>query len=373
MSTAAEVDVFNHPNLGFLIKELGGIGRIVALSKSARLRDLPKPKELIFHIPEGTQHVALGAPGFACPGSVYEYMQRKINSPELLLLNWGPHLNAGPFRFITNHWRDTIKRIADSAQMKIDVVGYSLGGNIALASAREMPDEINDVITIAAPLQATKEQLATSTNIGAIARLLSRDQLTKLFDFLDLIDDSVLIPERERPAIKGKRISIVGALDGIIAPHSALDTDLDVRLKLGHLGAITDPIVAQLVEHFIIHGLNVPLPDHLAQEPICEDHFNAIAARTFGRSVRQTLFNVPGSMLNAATRPLLDPRRAEANADPKSNVFAITNVRAIRPNGQPGNPLSKEEACSVVSINRNGAQVQPVSAQTEASPLLARA
>lgn len=119
-----------------------------------------------------------------------------------------------------------IKQRSDELQSPVVIIGWSLGGYIARECARELPDEVAQVITFGAPVVGGPKYSRAVDYFKA-----------KKFD-IDWIEKS--IERRDDNLIKQPITAIYSKYDGIVSPFAAIDVVSpnvkNIEVNAAHLG-----------------------------------------------------------------------------------------------------------------------------------------
>lgn len=119
-----------------------------------------------------------------------------------------------------------VDEISTQLNSPVIIIGWSLGGYIARECARELTDEVAQIITFGAPIFG-----------GPKYTVAAPFYKSKNFD-LDWIEKS--IEERERKPIKQPITCIYSRSDGVVSQHAAIDTVSpnvrNIAIDAAHLG-----------------------------------------------------------------------------------------------------------------------------------------
>ncbi|MEM8707733.1 MAG: alpha/beta fold hydrolase [Actinomycetota bacterium] len=127
-----------------------------------------------------------------------------------------------------------LERIADQAEHRPVLIGWSLGGIVARETARENQDLVASVITLGSPLGGPRHTSAS--------RVYSEDELAYI---------EALIAERREDPLTMPVTSIYSRRDGIVDWLSCVDRDTphaeNIEVGSTHVGYGIDPDVWKLV------------------------------------------------------------------------------------------------------------------------------
>lgn len=121
---------------------------------------------------------------------------------------------------------DRVRSLSATLESPVVLIGWSLGGYIAREVARDLPDEVSQVITFGTPV------------IGGAKYTATADSFRKNGVDLDWIERE--IAKRESTPITQRITGIIGNYDGIIADAACEDTispNITMhRVKASHMG-----------------------------------------------------------------------------------------------------------------------------------------
>lgn len=219
-------------------------------AKIACLRELSAFKDVVslLHprtnraIPEYTQnnkHVVM-FPGFGTDTRFFKPLNKYLERHGHFLYDWGMGLNDAGLKIncilqdLTSTWEvdpagkaepinskeigipylcsrsvDRVRSLSATLDAPLVLIGWSLGGYIAREVARDLPDEVSQVITFGTPV------------IGGAKYTATADNFRKNGLDLDWIERE--IAKRERNPITQQITSIIGKYDGIIARAACED------------------------------------------------------------------------------------------------------------------------------------------------------
>lgn len=131
----------------------------------------------------------------------------------------------------------TLKRHAALGKVPLTLIGWSLGGVVAREVARDLPDVIEEVITLGTPVQGGPKY----TRAAPFFQRRGMD--------LELIERS--IAQREQRPIQCRVTAIVSPTDGVVAYPAAKDpfnkTVRHVEVDASHLGLCFNPTVWRII------------------------------------------------------------------------------------------------------------------------------
>ena len=110
---------------------------------------------LLQRAPAGDGHHVLVLPGFLADDCSTLGLRWHLRNLGYTTHGWDLGRNVGPTREIVAGMRQCLDSLADEYGEKISLVGWSLGGIYAREMAREVPEEVRQVITLASPFRLT--------------------------------------------------------------------------------------------------------------------------------------------------------------------------------------------------------------------------
>lgn len=134
-----------------------------------------------FEIPNDTEHVIFGIPGFLCTNAALKPGIDDLNQDGIVYIDWGEALDIGFTHRIMKHVDDSVKAIAQQFGGQISVHGNSLGGFFAYFAANSNPQEIKRLILTASPhlLTLDSKSLSEHTNIAPFIGLMNSTALSR--------------------------------------------------------------------------------------------------------------------------------------------------------------------------------------------------
>lgn len=112
-------------------------------------RDWKKIKD---RLPQGDGHPVLVLPGMLTGDFFYKTFRRRIAEKGYKAYGWNNGMNMGFDEQVAEHLRARLQEIfKENGGKKITIIGHSLGGIYGRELAREFPEMVRDVITMASP------------------------------------------------------------------------------------------------------------------------------------------------------------------------------------------------------------------------------
>ncbi|MEM9301919.1 MAG: alpha/beta fold hydrolase [Pseudomonadota bacterium] len=130
------------PKRSLSLRELG-VGPRVA---GALLRRPPRAPGC-----DGNSHPVMLVPGFGAGEWSMGFLARTLERHGFLTTPWGLGTNGGDVPALAPQVTDQARAFADARGEAITLVGWSLGGYFSREAARDLPDEVAQVITLGTP------------------------------------------------------------------------------------------------------------------------------------------------------------------------------------------------------------------------------
>lgn len=175
-------------------------------------RDWNKIKD---KLPEGDGHPVLVLPGMMTGDFFYKTFRRHIDEKGYKAYTWNNGVNMGLSDKTAEHLRARLEEVyKDSGNKKITIIGHSLGGIFARELAREYPEMVRDVITMASPFGGM-------TGGDGVPQLLRK--IFNLFSGKKKWDGDPAIHNRGLTPPPVPVTSVFSNDDPIIRPHASLN------------------------------------------------------------------------------------------------------------------------------------------------------
>jgi pimeloyl-ACP methyl ester carboxylesterase len=210
----------------------------------------PVLRPLLRSVAAGDGHPVLVLPGFTADDRSTAPLRRTIREHGYRTYSWGLGPNVGPTDRIIDGVRRRLDEVRRRNDRPVSLVGWSLGGVFARALARETPEAVRRVITLASPYRMT-EQDRTSAH-----RLWDR-----LERFRSATRRGPWVPEWERPPLAVPATSIYSRHDGVVRWSTCIDEvgprSENIEVHSTHVGLGFHPAVA----YAILDRLALPADD----------------------------------------------------------------------------------------------------------------
>ncbi|ETR73766.1 MAG: PGAP1 family protein [Candidatus Magnetoglobus multicellularis str. Araruama] len=90
-------------------------------------------------------------PGFGMTDNSLKLLQHRLNLCGHKAMMWGIGRNHGKVTPLLNAFGERLRKVFEIEKEPLDLIGWSLGGYIAREAARDNPDAVRQVITLAGP------------------------------------------------------------------------------------------------------------------------------------------------------------------------------------------------------------------------------
>jgi len=166
---------------------------------------------LLGMVPGGDGHPSLFLPGFAGSDRSTAFLRAVLRPFGHDPHGWHLGSNVGPHPHILEGMGRRLEELYRRTGRRVSLVGWSLGGTYAREVARQHPDMVRQVITMASPFRF---------------RTGDRSHASMLYDLIGPITDPFDghdLPEHRRPDLPVASTSIYTRTDGIVRWHLCVD------------------------------------------------------------------------------------------------------------------------------------------------------
>lgn len=202
------------------------------------LASLPISAPLLAHAPRGDGHAVLVLPGLMASDLSTRPLRRFLRLLGYDVHGWGLGRNVGPTPSVVTGLPRALSDLADSSGRKVSLIGWSLGGIFARELAREEPDSVRQVITLASPyaMQDTHQSRAD---------IAFRSQSRRH------VPGGIPGRARMRQPVPVPSTAVFSRTDGIVDWQACIEpsgtSHENVQVRAGHLGIGVDPAVMWLL------------------------------------------------------------------------------------------------------------------------------
>jgi pimeloyl-ACP methyl ester carboxylesterase len=179
---------------------------------------------LLTLLAKGDGHPVLVIPGLAGSDRSTEQLRSVLKYRGHDVHGWRLGRNVGPHAHILEGTRRRLAELYDRRGRKVSLVGWSLGGIYARELARDDPDLVRQVITLASPFRFRRGD---------------RGNASALYDAIGPQGDPFpgrAMPEHDRPELEVPATSIYTRTDGIVRWHACIDSAGPRRENIEVLG-----------------------------------------------------------------------------------------------------------------------------------------
>ncbi len=188
---------------------------------------------------DGKSNPILLVPGYKAGNFSMEVIKKFLIHNNFNAIHWSEDYNNGHVEVMLEKLKSDILLYQDKFHSKIHLVGWSLGGYLSREAARELPDSVQSVITLATPIHG-----------GPKYTIAAKEYIKNGFD-IDQIEATVT--ERNLNPIPVPITSIYTKNDSIIDWKSSIDPHLSeedhFEVSTTHLGVIWSPDVFHIVSN----------------------------------------------------------------------------------------------------------------------------
>lgn len=181
---------------------------------------------LLFDVPPGDGRPVLVIPGFGAGDLSTLPLRRYLELINYQVSGWLQGSNDGDVLALLESMKELTLKEADRREQKVDLIGWSLGGYIAREVSRELPDQINSVITLGSPVVGGPKYTRVAPVFAAQG--MDLDEIEREVDAR--YDTPLQVPVT---AIYSKR-------DGVVAWEACIDHVSDtvehVEVNASHIG-----------------------------------------------------------------------------------------------------------------------------------------
>ena len=225
-----ESDVSRPPALGWFVTE--------PLRGAISFARLPFARTLLNDAPQGDGRGVLVLPGLLADDASTVPLRRFLRRLDHRVYAWGLGRNRGPTREVVDGLPRRLEHVADRTGQPVSLVGWSLGGILARELARQHPDLVQQVITLASPYMGDETM---PSRADAAYRRRSKQHTPS---------DPGAREKLKRP-IPVPSTSVYSRTDGIVHWRACISavspTHENVEVRAGHLGIGVDAAVLWLL------------------------------------------------------------------------------------------------------------------------------
>lgn len=189
----------------------------------------------------GDGHPVLVLPGFTASDAATTMLRLQLRSWGYWTHGWRLGFNVGPTPTVIDGVRRRLDAVHRRHGRRVTLIGWSLGGIYARQLAREYPEHVRSVVTLASPYRMTVEDRSALSGLF--------DRLATTFD-PEVLERS-LVPEEARPPLTVPSTSIYSRTDGIVRWQTCIDSARpdggpgreNIEVTGSHTGMVVHPAV----------------------------------------------------------------------------------------------------------------------------------
>ena len=204
----------------------------------AELAAMPLAAPWLSFAPRGDGRGVLVLPGLLASDASTALLRRFLRRLGYDVHGWDLGRNLGPTDQVLDELPRELSALAERTDRPVSLIGWSLGGIYARELARQHPEHVRQVITMASPFALTDPRQSHADGayrrhgyLHAAGRVPSREQVAR----------PISVPST---AVYSRRDGIV-AWQACIEPETDLHENVEVRC--GHLGFGVDPATLWLI------------------------------------------------------------------------------------------------------------------------------
>ena len=229
---------------GFIPPPPAGLALTEALRAAGEFTGLMLTRRWLDRLPAGDGHGIVLMPGFLGSDGYNEPLRKYLNKLGYQGVGWAQGRNLGPRGDLLERVVEHIVDLARETGGKVTLIGHSLGGIYARELAKEIPDQVRQVISLGSPFGKGRDT-------GSYPR--------RLFSLLNP-DEEVTIQEHlltEPPPVPTTAVYSHG--DGIVnwltcLQHGQYPQTQNIRVRGSHCGLTFNPMVWFLLAERLAQG-----------------------------------------------------------------------------------------------------------------------
>ncbi|RZI42914.1 alpha/beta fold hydrolase [Herbaspirillum sp. HC18] len=180
--------------------------------------------------PEGDGHPVIVFPGLATGDMTTLVLRNFLKDRGYASYAWEQGLNRGPRPGVIEGCIERVRQLRTEHGRKVSLVGWSLGGIYAREIAKEYPDDIRSVITLATPFTGHPK----ATNAWRLYEFTSGERID---------DDERIALLKETPPVP--TTSILSRTDGVVSWKCCIEQEAEfsenIEVHSSHLGMGMNP------------------------------------------------------------------------------------------------------------------------------------
>jgi pimeloyl-ACP methyl ester carboxylesterase len=110
------------------------------------------PRPFAAELPRGNGEPVMVLPGFAADDLAVLLLTRRLKALGYHAISWGLGRNTGNVKKLQPKLVEQVRHFSNSRGAKVKLVGWSLGGAMARDVARELPECVDQVVTLGSPV-----------------------------------------------------------------------------------------------------------------------------------------------------------------------------------------------------------------------------
>jgi pimeloyl-ACP methyl ester carboxylesterase len=191
---------------------------------------------LLRRICRGDGHPVLVLPGFMAGDASTSRLKQILRGHGYWVHGWHQGRNSGPTAEILEGTRRRLLELYMRHGRRVSVIGQSLGGIYARDLAREFPEAVRQVVTLASPFRIRQGDHSTVT-------VLMKSLGMSVERFAEL--EQAELPEEDRAPLLVPATAIYSRTDGIVRWHACIDSEgpqrENIAVRGSHSGLAVNP------------------------------------------------------------------------------------------------------------------------------------
>ncbi|MGB0907690.1 MAG: lipase family alpha/beta hydrolase [Maricaulaceae bacterium] len=193
--------------------------------------------------PKGDGHPVVVCPGFMASDKSTKFLRAFLKSRNYQTFGWELGRNFGP-KTVGHQGEllvDRIRSIHEETGQKVSLVGWSLGGVLARETAKKMPDEVRQVITLGSPFGGAPK----TSNIAGLYKALTGHDFGADEDYRELEANLHRAPEHVPSTSIFSKTDAIVSWKACLEPKSEITQNIEVYAS--HCGLGMNPLVFSLL------------------------------------------------------------------------------------------------------------------------------
>lgn len=188
----------------------------------------------------------LTLPGFGSGDGAMLTVRRRLRLAGFKTHKWGLGFNRGNVPELLPRVVDRVTEIYETTGQPVRMVGWSLGGYLAREAAREVPDKVAHIVTLASPIRGGPKYTVTA------------DYYRRQGADLDELE--TIIADRDSRPLRVPVTCVYSKADGIVDWRAVIDDSnphaTNVEVGCSHLAMGFDPDILHIMTSSLLASLD---------------------------------------------------------------------------------------------------------------------